>query len=248
MVDIARKLATPYGIKVSVQAGLELLKAPKKVVVSQGDTSFTVLDAVAKASGVIIVSDGNGGIFITRSGLTRASENIVEGENMIGGDLMEDASDRFYRYIVSTQIPSTDNAHGKDARISEEARDNNVARTDRALLIRPDTGLTAEYAKQLADWEARMRAARATTASAIVKGWKQSDGELWPLNSLVYVKSETLGIDGDMLISQAEHVKSDSDGKRTTLRLVRPDAFTPEPKAVVKKLNKKKSSPIVGGS
>ena len=234
VVEIARKLAAPYGIKVFVQAGLELLKAPRKVVVSQGETSFEVLSAVAKASGVMMVSDGKGGILITRGGIDRASQNLIEGENLIGASLDSDASERFKRYIVSTQIPSTDNAHGKESSVRTEATDEWVRRTDRTLLIRPDTGLTKEYARQRADWEARMRAARATSVPAIVHGWQQSDGALWPLNVLIYVKSQTLRVDEDMLISRADHTLDDSGGEITVLGLVRPDAFTPEPQARVK--------------
>lgn len=232
VVDIARKLATPFGIFVSVQSGLELLKAPKKVVVSQGDTAFSALEAVAKASGVIVVSDGTGGILITRSGTSRASENLIEGENLLTGSIEYEASERFSRYIVSTKIQSEDS--GRKTRIREEATDLGVRRTDRALIIRPDTGLTPEYAKQLADWNARIRAARAASASVTVHGWKQSDGKLWPLNVVTRVRSETLRIDRDMLISQANHTKGEDGGEITVLRVVRPDAFTPEPQAKVK--------------
>ena len=39
-----------------------------------------------------------------------------------------------------------------------------------------------------------------------------------------------IDVDGDMLISQVEHTIGDG-GQVTQLRLVRPDAFTPEPVA-----------------
>lgn len=234
VVDIARKLADPFGIKVSVQPGLELLKAPRKVVVSQGETAFSALDTVAKAAGVMVVSDGSGGILITRSGTGRASQELIEGENLLTGAIDYEASERFSRYVVSTQIPSTDRTSGSAARIRAEAIDEGVRRTDRTLLIRPDTGLTKDYARQRADWEARIRAARAASPSVTVHGWKQSDGALWPLNVLIFIKSETLRIERDMLISQARHTKGDDGGEITVLRLVRPDSFTPEPQARVK--------------
>ncbi len=228
ITDIARKLAAPFGIKVSVQPGLDLPR-PVKVVVSQGETAFSVLDTLAKASGVMIVSDGNGGILITRTGTGRASQELIEGENLLTGAIQYEASERFSQYIVSTQISGTDSAHGAAARVIATAFDDGVRRKDRVLLIRPDTGLTARFARQRADWEARIRAASAASASVGVHGWQQSDGALWPLNTLVFVKSETLGIEGDMLISRADHVKDEQGGEITNLRLVRPDAFTPEP-------------------
>lgn len=232
VVDIARKLCAPFGIGVSVQDDLELLPAPRKVVVSPGETAFTVIAAAAKAAGVMVVSDGAGGILITRAGTQRASQSLIEGVNILPeSSSSHDATSRYSRYVVSTQFGGTDNASGPNARSRAEATDSGVRRTSRVLYVQPPNGLTAKYASQYADWEARMRAAQSQSATVQVHGWKQSDGALWPLNALVHVKSPRLRLDGDMRISQAEHIV---ETNVTNLRLVRPDAFTPEPSAIVK--------------
>lgn len=232
---IVRKLAAPFGISVAVQSGLESLMAPDKVTVNPGDTAFSVIDKVAKAAGVMVVSDGAGGITITRALNARASQDLIEGVNMEAGGVDYDATERFSKYLVATQRPGDDNSYGNAARIRAEATDAGVRRTDRVTIVRPATALTVAQARKHADWTARIRAARASSATALVHGWEQSDGDLWPLNVLIYVQSPTLGIDGDMRISQAEHVKGLS-GEFTTLRLVRPDAFTPDPTAKVKSI------------
>ena len=61
----------------------------------------------------------------------------------------------------------------------------------------------------------------------MVQGWTQADGSIWPVNALVPVRDPWLGIDGDMLIVQAEHGLS-SSGSTTALSLRRPEAFLPE--------------------
>lgn len=67
-----------------------------------------------------------------------------------------------------------------------------------------------------------------------MRGWRQSNGKLWPVNALTRVVAPiTLGVDGDLLISQVDRSVDDGGGRITQLGLVRPDAFTPEPTATV---------------
>lgn len=236
VLQIVDKLAQPFGIGVSVQPGLEGIQAPDKVTVSPGDTAAAVIAKVAKAAGVMVVSDGRGGIVITRAGTARASQDLIEGERGIkAGGFIGDMSERFSRYLVMCQSPGSDNSNGAATQIRGEATDAGVRRTDHVTIIHPESGLTLPQARAYADWAARVRAARAASVSITVHGWKQSDGSLWPLNVLIYVKSKTLDVDADMLISQANHSKN-RDGEVTVLRLVRPDAFTPSPLATVREL------------
>jgi len=232
VADFASAIARPFDVHVSVQPGLTLAKVPK-IVVSPGDTAYEVIKRAAGDDGVLVVSDGAGGITITRAGTARAT-SLVEGRNILAASVEYDGSDRYHRYQIATQAAGTDEAAGDATRILAEATDQGVRRTDRVLLIRPDKGYSVADARRRADWEARIRAARAETVTITVLGWKQPSGAIWPLNTLTRVRAPRLiGVDGDMLISQAEHTISES-GKVTQLRLVRPDAFTPEPKATVK--------------
>ena len=227
LASFASTLAEPFGIEVNVQAGLALPKLPK-IAVSPGDTVYEALRRAAADQGVLLVSDGVGGILITRAGTERAAP-LVEGQNILTASVEYDGDDRFYRYVVMTQIAGTDDASGDATRVQAEAIDEGVTETDRVLLIRPEKGYSVADARKRADWEARVRAAKAETVTIGVQGWRQPDGTLWPLNALVHVKAPRLvGVDGDMRISQVENTVGEG-GRVTQLRLVRPDAFTPEP-------------------
>jgi prophage tail gpP-like protein len=118
------------------------------------------------------------------------------------------------------------------AHVRGEALDASVRRTQRVLIVRPEGNATLAQAQRRAQWEAKVRAGRAVSATVTVTGWQQASGAVWPVNALVPVRSPTAGIDGEMLITQATHVRSAS-GTTTVLSLARPDAFLPE--AVVTK-------------
>lgn len=231
--DFITAIAKPFGVRVTVQPGLVLPKVPK-IVVSPGDTAFETIKKAAGDDGVLIVSDGAGGVVLTRAG-TGTAYSLVEGANILTASLDYDGADRFYRYVIAAQAAGTDDASGEATRVSAEAIDDGVRRTDRVLLIRPDKGYSVADARRRADWEARVRAARAEKVTITVQGWKQGNGSLWPINALVNVTAPRLiDVVGDMLISQVEHSLSEQ-GQITQLSLVRPDAFTPEPKVVLVK-------------
>jgi prophage tail gpP-like protein len=236
LADFASTLAKPFGVRVLVQpgAGIELKKRAK-IVVQPGDTAYEAIARAAAEEEVLLASDGAGAIVITRAGAQRAAP-LVEGQNILSASVDYDGVGRFHRYVLSTQAAGTDTASGNASRVRGEATDEGVRRTERVRLVLPGQGHGgADAAKKRADWEARIRAAKTEAVTVTVQGWMQPDGWLWPLNALTHVQAPRLiGVDGDMLIAQVEHTIGDS-GRLTQLHLVRPDAFTPEPKAVVKK-------------
>lgn len=229
LAELAKIVAEPFGIEVSVQEGLSLSKMAK-VVISPGDTGYEVLKRSAAEEGVLLVSDGAGGILFTRSATERALP-LVEGINIKTASVEYNGESRYRRYIVAAQSAATDHASGSATRVLGSAVDEGVRRTERTLLIRPEKGYTREAATRRSDWEARMAAARAETVTVVVQDWEQPDGRLWRANMRSHVRAPRLiGVDGDMVISQVEFSVNSEGGKLTQLRLVRPDAFTPEPK------------------
>ena len=227
VADFCRQVAAPHGIAVTVQPGLVLPRDPR-LVAHVGETGFEAVKRAAGSATVLVVSDGRGGIQITRTGTGRASP-LIQGVNIKSAEIKYDASNRFRTYLVSTQAPGTDEASGEAAQIQAEAKDLAVLRSKRVLIVRPDKAMTTAEAKRRADWEARIRAAKAAAPVVVVQGWLQPSGELWPLNALVPVHApRMIGVDGDMLISQVEYSIGEG-GQITTLHLVRPDAFEPAP-------------------
>lgn len=228
-LTIARKVAEPFGVPVALQAGA-LPPAPvAKLAVNRGDKAYEVIDRACRMAGLLAVSDGAGGLVLTRAGLTRAVTELVQGQNVKVATARFDASARFRQYQVTAQHAGSDDWTDGTAAVLGTAEDLGVARAARVLMIAAEGAATAAYAKDRAAWEAAVRAARGDVFTVTVQGWKQGDGTLWPVNALTRYRSEMHGVDSDVLITEATYSVDDRSGTLTQLTLMRPDAFRPEP-------------------
>lgn len=230
VLRIVERVARPFGIAVSMEGGVTVPKPPVKFTVNPGDSAHEVIDRACRLAGLLPRSDGRGGLILGRAGSARTTTALVEGQNILSARASIDASHRFRRYLVSGQHPGSEEFFGEAAAaVQAEARDENVRRSARVLMVRAEGNATPEYAQQRANWEAAVRAARAGTVRIEVQGWTQGDGSLWPVNARVQLRSPFLGIDGEMLITEATYRLSEASGTQTELTLMRPDAFLPEP-------------------
>jgi prophage tail gpP-like protein len=260
VLELCQQLAKPFDITVTLQDGVDDTAisttgqaraggAPSSVgsagkssslkigspiarlTINPGDSAFEVIDRACRLVGVLPVSDGAGGLILTRTGGTRATTVLAEGENILAADVTFDASRRYRRYIVDGQATGTNEHFGTPAAaVRGEGLDLQVRRASRVLLIRPDSAITIKLAAQRAAWEATVRAARSATLTVTVQGWTQRDGSLWPINALVPVHIPRFGITyTDLLITEATYDLSLEGGSTTALSLTRADAFRPEP-------------------
>lgn len=228
-LTLAKRIAEPFGIAVSLQAGLAAPRNAAKLTADPGDSAFEIIERACRIAGLLPVADGSGGLVLTRAGSSKATTALVEGENILAASITYEANARARRYVVLGQHQGTDDFVGTGpAGVKGEATDLNVLRSERVIVIRAEGNVTKEQAKSRAQWEAKARAARAAQAQVTVQGWTQGDGSLWPVNARVAIRSPLLGIDGEMLITQVEYAVDDSAGTTTQLSLKRPDAYLPE--------------------
>ncbi len=232
LLDFARRLAEPFGVRVEIQAPLSPV-VPGRFTIDAGESAWNALERACRAAGILSVSDGQGGILLTSTGTSRCKTELVEGKNILSASTESDATGLYRDYEVIAQHPGTDDFCGDaTASVRGSAKDPNVQRAERLLIVHAESAMTPELAKRRAEWEAIVRAARGTVATVRVQGWTQGpagDGALWPVNALVHLRSPMLGVDGDVLISQATYTLDSSGGTTTELSLKRRDAFTPEP-------------------
>jgi prophage tail gpP-like protein len=244
VLEVARKVAAPHGVTVSLAPGLAPPPVPDKVSVDPGDSVFEVVERACRSANLLAASDGRGGLVLMRPDSTRTYTAIIEGVNLLSGSAEYDSSGRFRKVIVRGQSVGTDVLSGEQAAaVQVSAEDANVARAARVLLVRPEGAVTAGVAKRRAQWETAVRAARALSVTVSVQGWTQGNGTPWPINALVRVVSPRLELDEELLIVQATYTLDGSDGARTELQLRLPGAYEPEP--VIPKKTRKKN-PLEG--
>lgn len=229
LLAVATQLAKPFGIGVALQAGVGLPKPLPKLTIDPGDSPFDAIERACRMVGLLPISDGAGGLVLTRAGSARAGTALVEGRNILSASVDFDATGRFRTYKVVGQHQGSDEFSGiGPAAVVASATDPNVRRSARVLMVRAEGAVNPDYAKRRAQWEAKVRAGRGAAVSVRVQGWTQADGTLWPVNARVPVRSPLLGIDGELLITQVTH-SLDGSGTTTDLSLKQPDAYSAEP-------------------
>lgn len=238
---LATELAKPFGITVADKTGDSTPFSLAKI--QPGETAFEMLERYSRQRGILTISDGLGGIVLTKPGTARADVALEQGKNILSASGTADYSKRFSEYLVTGQSAGTDTFFGTEAaQVEGKARDAEV-RSARRLLITAANSSDAADMQKVAAWEAITRAARSSPLSITVQDWYQKEGgRLWQPGEIVQVRSEWLQISEpvDFLINSVKFTKSGSDGTTAELELLRPDAYKPDP-------NLKKQDSSFGG-
>lgn len=219
---IAETLAKPFGVKVSSDVATGERFTDFKL--QQGETPFAAIDRMCRMRGVLPISDCKGGLIITRAGTSPTATALIEGENILSASGEFSWSQRFSKTIVKGQSGGAGVSDDEAAAaVRAEATDRAITRY-RPTMVIAEGNLTSATAKTRAEWEVAVAAGKGTKVVVKVQGWRQADGSLWPINALVPLKSETLGIDDILLISRIRRSLG-SGGSITELTLTRPDAY-----------------------
>jgi len=200
-----------------------------------GETVHDAVERACRMVGVLMSSDPDGRLILTRPSKERLSPGLVEGINVVEARGGYSVADRFNFYRVIGQHSGSDSFNGSAASGPQGSAEDPSIRPTRVKVILAETEVDAASCEQRARWEASMAAARASRVDVTVQGWRTdiaAAGVRWPLwqiNRIVEVDLPSMRYAGDMLISSVRFDASDAVGLRTTLGLVRPDAYQAVP-------------------
>lgn len=221
LLQIARDLCSPFGI--TVKAETSVGDAFKTLTIQAGESVFEVLESAARQRGVLLVSNGMGGLVITRASDTLIRTALIEGENMLSASGQFSHKDRFSQYRVMGENAGSDFTTAQhNAKASATVTDKAIKRY-RPLVIMAEQQGDAAKLKERAQWEANVRTGRGSTIQTVVQGWTHADG-LWTPNTRVHVTSKKLKVDRPMLITSVTFTL-DEAGTKTDLSLCLPEAF-----------------------
>lgn len=225
--ELAKKICSQFGLPVVFNG--QSSGRIERLTINPGETGFEVLDKYARQKGFLVTTNGLGSLLITRPGTQRASTALEQGKNIISGSAQFDFTERFSEYKVITQYGELAQELGMAAySTAATATDSTVSRK-RKLIIQSENSMSEFDARTRAQWEATVRAARSGKFKVTVQGWTQQNGQLWRVNQIVKIKSEWLGLNGDLLITGVDMSLSSDSGTTTVLELERKDAYLPEP-------------------
>lgn len=225
MESIASDLCAPF--KVAVKAEVDTGGAVADWNIQEGETVFECLERLARLRGALLVSDGRGGIVITRSGKGgRVGVSLERGENILEGAVELSFRDRFSAYTAKGQVAGNDATWGNATRLKATASDAMVRR-HRPLVVIAEDQADGATLKRRALWEANVRAGKSAQLTIKVQGWSYQDGgarRLWQPNTLVHLRDPWLRCDADLLIKQVTFTLDDG-GSIAELALTLPQAF-----------------------
>ncbi|WP_054310845.1 phage baseplate assembly protein [Mesorhizobium sp. 1M-11] len=272
--DAAKKIAAPYGLQVRTE--IDTGAAFPRYALDLGEAGYAAIEKGARQRHALVMSDGVGGIVITRTGARRAPAALTLPGNAKGSRATFSHEGRHSETIVRGQAEKADG--GRDGRAapliadgdpvdpgSREPTDGSATDRERrgtALTGRAtDPEITRhrpivhlartqpdeQSVQDEADW--RMRTARAASEEANyrVRGFSV-EGRVWRVNEMAYVSDAFQGIERDMLVSKVVFRSSD-EGEETEITVTSPEAF--DKKAVGSRrrnLKKKGSSGPLDGT
>jgi len=229
IVSLATGLCGPYGIAVRLDA-----PPPERIPafsLSIGETPWSVLERVARQSGLLLYETETGDLIFTRAGASTAASGFREGVNIEAASVLRSMAQRYSSYECS--LTSTRSFGGVNEGSSDpfyaKVQDPNVSRNRRLAIVAEDGNGSLELVKRRAEWEAARRAGQGSAVTLTTSGWRDAAGALWRPNTLASVSIPRLGVvPATLCIGDVDYVR-DETGTRTTLTLMPRETFLPEP-------------------
>jgi prophage tail gpP-like protein len=241
--NIIKNICDPFGIPVITK--VDTGKAIPTFSVEQTATCFETIQKLCKMRQCLAISDGKGGLTITRSGNDAARTPLIEGQNIIVGNGDYDFTERYQKYVCKGQ------KQGKDTDTVNTIAQNKGVVTDeyipryRPLLIVAQGQADGKSCLDLAKWEATVRMGKSRRFVITVAGWKQENGELWGINKLVTIKSPWLGVT-DILLIAGVNFRLDENGELTDLTLTSKEAYITLDDDSIRRGKESKDNPYIG--
>lgn len=223
--NIIAQLIKPYNIKLIRET--EALDKKITFGANPTDTVLTALQNLTKYENIIFYGNENGDLVIAKKGNKKAYDSLELGVNVLKGDAGFDSSKKFSCYRVLGQTSGTDEESGESVSTNNaDVTDDSVTRT-RLYTEKAQGQGTKEICQKQAQTNKDTAFWQYYAIRYVVQGWRQSNGDLWEINSLVTIKDSFLGINNSsFLIEKVEFSLDNSGGMITSIDVVPPDGFT----------------------
>jgi prophage tail gpP-like protein len=249
LTEIVARICQPFGI--SVRAEVDVGAPFPRFAIEAGETALSAIEKACRQRAVLAVSDGVGGLLLTRGGKAPAPAQIVFGGNIQTMDCTFDWTDRFSLYVVRGQAerpmggaPALDGTANPLTAAAPERRPApsspagerpRIALTGRAedpvvARYRPTVALAKTQSggvsvQEQAEWMMRTARAKSEALRVTVPYWRAGEEDrLWRCNERVAVDDPLAGVACELLVAGLTW-RWDEQGARTELRLCGCDAF-----------------------
>lgn len=253
--DAAKRIADPFGL--TVRTEIDTGRPFPRYALDISETGLSAIEKGARQRHALVLSDGVGGIVVTRAGKTRAPAALTLPGNVLGSRATFTHEGRHSETIVRGQQEKAEQRRdsraaaltpaGAPAAIEDRqpgdgsatererrgtasigrAKDSEISR-HRSIVHLARSQADEVSAQDEADWRMRTSRAESEEANYRVKGFGVG-GRLWRPNELTYVSDAFQGIERDMLVSKVTFTEEEGDRRETELTVASPEAFDKGP-------------------
>lgn len=237
-LEIAQKLAKPYGITASCKDDPGPTVPQFNINVT--DTAQSVIELITRHAALLYYEGTDGNLVLAEVGVNKAGSGFQQGQNVQRAQLVRSQSQRYSEYICSLLSISTSALfEDQDGLFFHTANDPNVGRHRRMVIVAEGVAGGQELAKRRALWEASRRAGRGRALSVTVDSWRDGKGKLWEPNTLAPIEMPKLGLTGAVWsIAEVTYRLGLEAGRTADVTLMPMESFLPEPI---------KLQPVIGG-
>ncbi len=223
LTQIASVLSAPFGIEVAAE--VDVGPVFREWSIEDSETVWENIEMAARQRAVLIMSDAQGRLRITRAGRGEHPSALIEGENILSAQFVRDDAQRFNRYILRGQDKSFGDLdyYGAQAAQVEARADDPAVRAPRVIYLLAEDLADGLSLKSRIAWERNIRRARGRRLAVSVQGWS-AQGRLWLPNEMVGVRLPFFEIEGRFLIVAVTYYQS-AEGSRTELLLGPREAY-----------------------
>ncbi|HXI23743.1 MAG TPA: hypothetical protein VNG71_07700 [Pyrinomonadaceae bacterium] len=228
LLGMAQKLCEPYGIRAI--AANDPGTIVEQFNLNLGESTFDIIEKVARYQAKLVYELPTGDLLISDVGVETHASGVVEGSNVEEGTYIWAIDQRYSEYLaIRMSIAPYKEVSDEEANIISIARDPEVLRLRRRIIVsEPGTG-GADIAQRRAYWDAAARSGRGHAVRVRVDSWRDRDGKLWQPNWLVPLELPNLKVGRvTWLIAEVDYGRDDK-GTHAELIVMPREGFLPEP-------------------
>lgn len=236
VLQIAQKLAEPYGIKVTSDIA-DMVVVPK-FTLNWGETAQAVIEHVTRWAALLYYDQPDGNLYLTRVGKRKAASGVEQGVNILSANLHTDINQRFIDYtgvaLSNNAVARRSASGGNNISALVRTQDTELAqqlpnRHRNKIIIVESTMNSENLVRNSLDWSINRNNGRSKMLSVQVDHWRDRNNQLWETNSLIPITIPSMGLKDELwLLSSVTYLK-DANGTVANMTLMPPEAFAVQP-------------------
>lgn len=230
ILQVAQKLAKPYGISVSRAAGQDVGSPIPMFNFGLGETAYSIIETMCRYRAFLAYELPDGSLRLERVSGKRAASGFREGVNVEDASVYRSMDERFQKYDSFLVSVDMFRDAGESGNLLAAVYDSDVTRfRHRYVHVEVPPAMGEDVMLARTRWEANRRIGRSFQVRVRTDAWRDSAGKLYEPNTLVEVDLPILKAPKqDMLIGEVNYIK-DGSGTHCELIMMPPSAFDVQP-------------------